>query len=78
MALKDHAPETSRRPSGLPCSVQALIDSLDDDDRAELHSWMYELGHSQEKIYEAVKAAGHVVAKQTINRHRSGGCRCFQ
>jgi hypothetical protein len=77
MALKDHAPQ-GPRPTGKPCSVQLLIDRLNETDRAELHAWMYELGHSQEAIYKSITDAGETVGKQTINRHRSRGCRCYQ
>lgn len=66
-----------KRPSGLPCSVQLLLDSLSEEDRANLNGWLYELGYSQEVIYAELKADGHIVGKQTINRHRARACRCF-
>ena len=76
MALSKTITE-AKRPSGKPCSVQELLDSLDPDDRANLNGWLYELGYSQEVIYAELKKDGHVVGKQTINRHRARACRCF-
>lgn len=76
MALPDVLAE-AKRPSGKPCSVQELLDSLDDKDRANLESWLYRLGYSQEVIYAELKKNGHAVGKQTINRHRARACRCF-
>lgn len=75
MGLAEHTP-SKRRPTGMPCSVQSLLDSLSESDRAELNSWLSS-GFSQEAIFKALKDAGHVVGKQTINRHRSQSCRCF-
>lgn len=77
MALADHDAAAPRKPSGTPCSVQELLDSLDEDDRATLHSWMYELGYSQEVIYASIRSSGRSCGKQTINRHRARACRCF-
>lgn len=77
MGLPDRL-DTGRKPTGLPCSVQELLDNLDEEDSNRLHRWLFELGYSQEVIFKALKDEGHVVGKQTINRHRGGACRCFQ
>lgn len=78
MALQDRLESTPARRSGLPCSVGALIDRLEPDEITALNAMMYELGWSQERIYGALVAEGHNVGKQTINRHRSRACRCYQ
>lgn len=72
--IQDNAPR--RKPSGLPCSVQKLLDDLPADESAALQ-FMLDDGWSQERIYAELKDEGHEVGKQTINRHRSKACRCF-
>jgi hypothetical protein len=66
---------------GRPCSMGELVVKLEREAPAELEAlnrMMFELGWSQERIYAEVTAEGHTVGKQTINRHRSRACRCFQ
>lgn len=77
MALADRLDQPRRRASGSPCSVGELEAALEGREATAFSSMMYELGWSQEKIYAALKAEGHIVGKQTINRHRSRSCRCF-
>jgi hypothetical protein len=76
--LADRIGEDPRRRTGLPCSVAELEESLDGKEADALHAMLYTLGWSQEKIYAALRDEGHSVGKQTINRHRSRSCRCFQ
>ena len=78
MALADRITSAAprRRPSGLPCSVQKLLDELPADESAALR-FMLDDGWSQERIYADLRDEGHEVGKQTINRHRSKACRCF-
>lgn len=78
MALADRITSEApkRRPSGNPCSVQALLDRLDPEEAASFQ-FMMDDGWSQERIYADLKDEGHEVGKQTINRHRSKSCRCF-
>ena len=78
MALADRLDQQPRRAPGSPCSVGELEASLAGKEADALHAMLFELGWSQERIFEALKAEGHVVGKQTINRHRSRACRCFQ
>jgi len=78
MALADMLEQSPRRRTGPPCSVGALEEQLAGPEADALHAMMYELGWSQERIFQALKAEGHVVGKQTINRHRSRACGCFQ
>lgn len=70
--------EPQRRPTGLPCSVGKLLDTLEGDELAALNAMLYELGWSQSRIVEALEDEGHPVGAQTPNRHRSRSCRCFQ
>lgn len=65
-----------RKPSGLPCSVQKLLNDLPADESAALQ-FMLDDGWSQERIYADLRDEGREVGKQTINRHRSKACRCY-
>lgn len=80
MALADRIGSgPARKPSGIPCSVGELEDRLRGTEEGKaLQAMLYELGWSQERVYSEVTAEGHHVGKQTINRHRSRACRCFQ
>jgi len=77
MTLADRLDQQPRRASGNPCSVGELETALVGPEADAFRAMMYELGWSQERIYEALKAEKHIVGKQTINRHRSRSCRCF-
>jgi hypothetical protein len=79
MALADRIKDgPKRRPSGMPCSVGELEERLKGTTEGDaLHAMLYELGWSQERIYADLRAEGHDVGKQTINRHRARACRCF-
>lgn len=70
--------EPRRKPTGLPCSIGKLLDTLEGAELAALRSMLYELGWSAHRIYEALEAEGHIVGEQTINRHRSQSCRCYK
>jgi hypothetical protein len=76
LAARVQSDAPKRKPSGLPCSVQTLLDVLPPDESAALQ-FMLDDGWSQERIYGELKAEGHEVGKQTLNRHRSKACRCF-
>lgn len=79
MALSErikHQP-TDRR--GLPCSVGTLLDQLDGAEHAALLEMLgtpEKRGWTQNDIYDALTAEGYSVARQSINRHRGGSCRC--
>lgn len=79
MALADRlsAPPTPRH--GTPCSIGALLEQLDEVERAALlemlgtpENW----GWPASAIFDALLAEGHRVSQQQINRHRGGQCRC--
>jgi hypothetical protein len=79
MALVERLATTpQRKPTGIPCSVGALLDRLPPDEAAALEQMMGPLGWSGSRIYEALVAEGHEVGRQTIGRHRSRACRCFR
>ena len=78
MALKDQLESTASRPTGKPCSVGTLLARLDGDELEALEAMLYRLGWSQRRIYDACIAEGYIVCEQSINRHRSQGCRCFK
>lgn len=78
MALADRLANVNPPQAGTPCSVCAVLDTLDDNDRAAL---LAALGTPERRglpagaIFDALKADGHKVGFQTINRHRAGKCR---
>jgi hypothetical protein len=77
MALSDRVQSKPARIHGSPCSVGKLLDELPPDETAALEQ-MLTGGWSQAEIHAAVTAEGHYVGRQTINRHRSQACRCYQ
>lgn len=78
MALAERLTTTpQRKPTGLPCSVGQLLDTLPTDEADALEQMMGPLGWSASRIYEALASEGHEVGRQTIGRHRSRACRCF-
>jgi hypothetical protein len=78
MALSDKLEDAPVRMAGKPCSIGSLLDSLPPDEVTAFNRMMHELGWSQARIYEAVTAEGHSIGAQSINRHRSRGCRCYK
>lgn len=78
MGLADRLTTTPRRTPGLPCSVGSLLDTLPADEADALEQMMHTLGWSAARIYEALAAEGYEVGRQTIGRHRSRACKCFQ
>lgn len=78
MPLADRIADTPARITGKPCSVGELLQRLDPEETKALNQMLYELGWSQARVFAALQAEGHVVGQQTINRHRSRACRCFQ
>ena len=78
MALADRLSNTPQRIHGLPCSVGALEDRLEGEERRALDAMLHQLGWSAERIYAALSAEGYEVGRQSINRHRAKSCRCFK
>jgi hypothetical protein len=78
MALKDQLAQTPTRMTGKPCSVGVLLNHLDGEELEALEAMLYRLGWSQRRIYDACLEEGYVIGEQSINRHRSQGCRCFK
>jgi hypothetical protein len=63
--------------SGRPCSVDALLASLPDDERKALESAMVDPARSKSTLSEAVKTAyGADISGQVLWRHAKGHCRC--
>lgn len=78
MALADRLDEAPRRGAGLPCSIGALEERLEGKEADALYAMLHTLGWSASRVYETLSAEGYEVGRQTINRHRSRSCRCFQ
>lgn len=88
MSLAERAQTRPETIHGTPCSVGALIDSLDGDELAALQKIMYgrpgltepargKQGWTERQVFEAVTAEGYTVAKNQINEHRGKRCRCY-
>lgn len=61
---------------GTPCTVGVVLDGLDQDDRAAAIQALADRTRTATSIAEALTSIGHPVAKQTVQRHRRGECRC--
>jgi len=76
MALAERLNNTPRNISGTPCSVGALLATLEGDELDALTEMLGSRAWSQAMVYDALIAEGYVVGFQSINRHRGGKCRC--
>lgn len=79
MALSDRLNQPPKPIHGYPCSVGHLLATLEGDERAALLTMLgtpEKRGWPATAIYDALKAEGHEVGLQTVNRHRGGKCRC--
>jgi hypothetical protein len=63
---------------GHPCSIGALLDQLEGEERQALTRMLYELGWNATQVYDTLRDEGYVVGRQSINRHRRQACRCFK
>lgn len=80
MALSDRLAEPTRQTGGTPCSLGAMLATLEG---AELDALQAMLGTPERRgwtapaIYEALRDEGYSdVAMRSINHHRGGRCRC--
>lgn len=79
MSLAERLSEKPLAKHGLPCSVAVILNTLEGE---ELEAFMTMLGTDEQRgwpasdIYEALRAEGHTVAMQSVNRHRGRRCRC--
>ena len=78
MALADRL--DTPRPSfhGIPCSIGALLDSLEGDELAAFKHMLGSSNWTATMVYDACTAEGHVIGRQSVNRHRRGACRCYR
>lgn len=64
---------------GTPCSIGEVYRRLEGN-KAEtkaLDTLLYELNYNASQVWEALRAEGFEVGRQSINRHRGRKCRCF-
>lgn len=81
MSLSERIKTQPSRISGYDCSVGRLLNTLEGEELSALIHMLgtpEKRGWSQSDIYDALIGEGHEVGRQTINRHRAGGCRCFK
>lgn len=77
MALADRIKNPAANMTGLPCSIGALLETLEGDELAALKLMLApDSGWSQAMIWKTLMDEGYVVGQQSINRHRGGNCRC--
>jgi hypothetical protein len=76
MPLAEHKPTDYMSSQGPPCSTARLLETLADDDRDELLTWLDNphIGHSA--IADALAKEGHRLSHQQISWHRRGKCKC--
>lgn len=76
MSLADRVKSPTPGVNGSPCSVGALLDTLDGTELDALHTMLGSREWSQAMIWKALMDEGYTVGQQSINRHRGGKCRC--
>lgn len=79
MALAERLSSRPASSGGLPCSVGALLDTLEGDERDALLAMLgtpEKRGWPAGEIFDALTAEGHRIAFRSINPHRGGKCRC--
>jgi len=75
MGLAQYLDHQSRIPvKGPRCTVCALIARLPDEDAEELITAMADPTLTGSTIARALRADGHHMTAQTLNRHRRGDC----
>lgn len=75
MALAERLLNPPKPRAGNPCSVGHHLATLPPDEAGALQT-MLDANWSQDAIYDALTDEGHTVGRQSINRHRTGKCRC--
>jgi hypothetical protein len=81
MALVDRIAVAPPGPlHGMPCSLGALETQLatQPDESAALCRMLYDLGWNATQVWDALRAEGYDVGRQSINRHRGRKCRCYR
>lgn len=70
------AGEPTARPRGGTCSVAAVLQQLDDEDRQTLVEWIRNPDIESTAIAEHLAQHGVTLADQPLQRHRRRMCRC--
>lgn len=79
MSLSDRIKAGPIQPTpGMPCSIGHALATLPEEESKALQAMLYELNWNATQIWEAMKAEGYTVGRQSINRHRGEKCRCFK
>lgn len=76
MALADRITAPEYGLTGKPCSVGALLDTLEGSELAALEQILADRNWSQAMVWKALTDEGYEVGLQSVNRHRGGKCRC--
>lgn len=79
MALSDKLHNPPEPLHGTPCSIGALLETLEGDELAAFKAMLAAHGQwTATMIYDAVRDEGHMIGRQSIGRHRRAACRCFK
>ena len=76
MALVDRIKTPQPNPTGTPCSVRVLLDTLEGAELEALKQMLASREWSQAMVWKALTDEGYEVGMQSVNRHRGGKCRC--
>lgn len=82
MTLAEKFKKLEPTPTGLPCGVAKLMETMPKEDRTALTEVMFGLLQtgkriSNSKIYETLTEEGYNIAPSSIAQHRRRQCRCF-
>lgn len=78
MALADRIANPEYGMTGKPCSVGALLDTLQGSELDALNSILADRDWSQAMVWKALTDEGYEVGLQSVNRHRGKKCRCVK
>lgn len=68
--------ESVKNTGGTPCTINSIIESMDEDDAEALSKAFADPSIKGTTICKVLKARGFAVASHTVQRHRRGGCSC--
>jgi hypothetical protein len=83
MSLAEKLKTVTPAPTGLPCGVSKLMESMNKTDKEALDdalfNYLTQSGQrlSNSKIYQILTDEGYDVAVSSIAQHRRKQCRCF-
>lgn len=79
MGLSERLASMQSRPTGLPCGISLVLDSMTDDEREVLERILFEEPRvvPNNQLQEALIEEGYDVSFSSVKLHRRKQCRCF-